>query len=139
MIAFEDIKVGRERGQMATEENGPQAVFKQRGTVIRNTKELGPEAALADRIWELRYERGWSGSEMGRRAGIGRATVTNLERGKGTPRLWTLRKLARAFDITLDELLAGVPDPDGDSETDTDADTDTEPEEVRAEGATRLL
>lgn len=72
--------------------------------IIRPAK-LGPERHIADRIWELREERGWSGSELGRRAGLSRATVTSLDHGLHTPTVGTLRRVAQAFGMSIDELL----------------------------------
>jgi transcriptional regulator with XRE-family HTH domain len=72
--------------------------------IIRDAR-LGPERHIADRIWELREERGWSGSELGRRAGLSRATVTSLDHGLHTPTVGTLRRVAQAFGMSIDELL----------------------------------
>jgi transcriptional regulator with XRE-family HTH domain len=87
--------------------------------IIRDVR-LGPERHIADRIWELREERGWSGSELGRRAGLSRATVTSLDHGLHTPTLGTLRRVAQAFGMSVNELLE-----------------DTVPEDTWVEGAAK--
>ena len=64
---------------------------------------------LGERLWELREERGWSQKRTAREAGLSHVTIAHLETGKVEPRLPTLRKLARTFDMTVDELLEGEP------------------------------
>lgn len=60
---------------------------------------------IADRIWQLRDARGWSQIQTSREAGISNTTLNTLENGRRAPSLITLRKLARAFDIPVSELL----------------------------------
>ena len=64
---------------------------------------------LGERLWELREERGWSQKRTAKEAGLSHVTIAHLETGKVEPRLPTLRKLARTFDMTVDELLEGEP------------------------------
>lgn len=66
--------------------------------------EISPEF-LGQRIWELREERGWSQRRMSKEAGITQVTASKIETGQVMPRSPTLRKLARVFDMTVDELL----------------------------------
>ncbi len=61
---------------------------------------------LGERVFELRDERGWSQSELARRAGLSRNTVSFLEAGLRKPASATIRKLARAFDMSAKEFLA---------------------------------
>jgi len=66
---------------------------------------------VGERLWELREERGWSQKRTAKEAGLSHVTIANLETGKVEPRLPTLRKLARTFGMTVDELLVeGEPD-----------------------------
>ena len=62
------------------------------------------------RLKELREARGWSQSELARRAGLTANAISQLE-DLDRPR-WplfpTLCKLAGAFDLTLDQLAGSV-------------------------------
>ncbi len=62
---------------------------------------------VAERVFKLREERGWTQSELARRAGLSRTTLSHLEGGATrTPSSPTLRRLARAFGISVHDLLA---------------------------------
>ncbi len=65
---------------------------------------------IAERIFQLRAQRGWSQSELAHRAGISRTTMSNLEGARRFPTLPTLRKLAGAFGLPVMELMADNPD-----------------------------
>ena len=64
---------------------------------------------IGDRLFELREQRGWSQTEVARRARLSRSTVVNVENGVRSPSMPTLRRLARAFGVSLDELLVNEP------------------------------
>jgi transcriptional regulator with XRE-family HTH domain len=50
--------------------------------------------------------REWSQPELGRRAGIGKQAVNDIERGRvRNPQIPTLRGIAKAFEIELAALL----------------------------------
>ena len=53
-----------------------------------------------------RAEAGLSTVELARRAGVGRDTISRLERGKSEPQAATLRKLAEALGTTVEDLYA---------------------------------
>jgi DNA-binding XRE family transcriptional regulator len=67
--------------------------------------------ALADRIKELRNQKGISQEELAHRAGLSRTGMGFLETGKRSPRLDTLMKVADGLGVTVDELLKGVHKP----------------------------
>ena len=67
--------------------------------------------ALANRIKELRDQKGISQEELAHRAGLSRTGMGFLETGKRWPRLDTLMKVADGLNITLDELLKGLQKP----------------------------
>src|SRR5437764_903039 len=70
---------------------------------------------LAKRIRDCRYAKGWGPDELALRAEISRTALYQIERGKTeTPRAGTLRRIARALDVSIDVLL-------GNSEWDLDA------------------
>src|SRR3954465_448507 len=61
---------------------------------------------LAKRIRDCRYAKGWGPDELALRAEISRTALYQIERGKTeTPRAGTLRRIARALDVSLDALL----------------------------------
>lgn len=62
-----------------------------------NKREIGKQVAL------LRRQRGWDQSELARRAGVSRAFVCNLERGKGgDPGLQKVLNILALFSFTLE-------------------------------------
>jgi transcriptional regulator with XRE-family HTH domain len=67
--------------------------------------------ALANRIKELRDQKGISQEELAHRAGLSRTGMGFLETGKRWPRLDTLMKVADGLNITVDELLKGLHKP----------------------------
>jgi transcriptional regulator with XRE-family HTH domain len=64
---------------------------------------------LADRILQLRIERGWSQYELAIRLnGACQPTVSLWENGKNMPTLIMAVRMAKVFGIKLDELTKGV-------------------------------
>lgn len=59
------------------------------------------------RVGELRRQRGWSLSEMARRAGLGKATLSELEAGRRNPTLETLFALTSAMGLPLSAVIPG--------------------------------
>ena len=55
---------------------------------------------------QLREERGWSQEQMAERAGLNRSYLGEVERGRATPSLVTISKLAGALEIQLSSLIA---------------------------------
>ncbi len=68
-------------------------------------------AAVGAQIRRRREQRGMSGSELARRAGLSKATLSQLEAGKGNPTIETLDALAIALRIPLTDLLTRDTDP----------------------------
>jgi transcriptional regulator with XRE-family HTH domain len=65
--------------------------------------------ALGERIAKLRQQRKWTQQEVSDHAGgLERAFISRIESGRVEVCLGTLAVLARAFDLTLSELLKGV-------------------------------
>lgn len=60
-----------------------------------------PSWSLADRLRKAREDCGLDQRELAHRAGISRATVSNAERGVGTPNTATLRVWAAATGVSL--------------------------------------
>jgi DNA-binding XRE family transcriptional regulator len=65
--------------------------------------------ALSNRIRELRAKRKMSQEELAHRSGLSRTGMGLLETGKRWPRLDTLMSVAEGLNITVDELLKGLP------------------------------
>jgi transcriptional regulator with XRE-family HTH domain len=73
---------------------------------------------LSKRIRDLRYAKGWGPDELAGRAKISRTALYQIERGSTSkPQAGTLRRIARALGIPLEELLEITPvTASGDSE-----------------------
>ena len=52
----------------------------------------------------LRAERGWSQAELGGRLGVSRQAVNAIETGKHDPSLPLAFRLARLFDLRIEEI-----------------------------------
>ncbi|WP_043626621.1 helix-turn-helix domain-containing protein [Nonomuraea candida] len=72
-------------------------------------REIGDvDARLADRLAELRVERGWALEELASRSGISRSTLSRLERGEISPTAALLGRLCAVYGRTMSRLLAEV-------------------------------
>ncbi len=65
-----------------------------------------PGVWLADNVRTLREARRLSQRQLATRAGVPRATCTNLESGGANPTLSVLVKVAAALQVSVDELIA---------------------------------
>jgi|SRR5215217_2241940 len=63
------------------------------------------QTSLAKRLRVLRAERGLTLRQVEERAGIRAATLMAIEHGRAQPRDVTLGKLAKAYDVPVEELL----------------------------------
>lgn len=61
------------------------------------------------RLKELREERKWSQTELSMRSGVSQAFISDLEAGEKQPTLTTLTKLAKAFGVSVSELIGETP------------------------------
>jgi transcriptional regulator with XRE-family HTH domain len=64
--------------------------------------------ALGERIRLLRTERGWRQIDLAEEAGIHENYVSDLEQGSKEVCLRTLQAIAKAFDLTVADLLKTV-------------------------------
>lgn len=64
----------------------------------------GPD--IGPRIRQLRTKRGWSLAELGNRAGVSTSMLSEVERDRANPTLGIVHRIASAFGLTIDELLA---------------------------------
>ncbi len=65
-----------------------------------------PAARLAKNVRQLREARGLTQAQIAKLAGIPRATWANLESGASNPTLSVLDRVATAFQVSLEELVA---------------------------------
>jgi transcriptional regulator with XRE-family HTH domain len=68
--------------------------------------------ALGDRVRRLREDRGWSQEVLAERADLHFTYVSQIERGARNPGLNVLGQLARAFGVTLPDLVSHLREPD---------------------------
>src|SRR5262245_61051312 len=62
--------------------------------------------SLAQRVRDIRYAKGWGPDELANRAEISRTALYQIESGKtGLPRAGTLRRIAIALDVPMENLL----------------------------------
>lgn len=68
---------------------------------------------IANRVRSLRFQgRELSQVEVAEAVGVTRQTILAIEKGKYTPTLEVAFRLARLFDVPLDEVFFCEPDPD---------------------------
>ena len=70
--------------------------------------ESSPEAInenLGKRVKKLRGDRGWSLEELATASGVSRSMLSEIEREKANPTLTVTFRIARAFGMTLQELI----------------------------------
>ncbi len=61
---------------------------------------------VRNRLKVLRAERDWSQAELGGRLGVSRQAVNAIETGKYDPSLPLAFKLARLFDMRIEEIFS---------------------------------
>ena len=64
------------------------------------------ERRIAQRLWSLRAERGWTLDALASKTGISRATLSRLERGELSPTAIMLNKLCAQYGWTASRLMA---------------------------------
>lgn len=63
---------------------------------------------FGERIRELRKERGWRQLDLAEQAGISENYVSELELGRKEICLRTIRQIAKAFGIEIDEMMSDI-------------------------------
>ena len=59
---------------------------------------------MKNRIEEIRRTRGIRQEEFARAMGVSRQTISSLETGRYNPSIFLAYKIARFFDLTIDEV-----------------------------------
>ncbi len=68
--------------------------------------------SLAQRVRDFRYSKGWGPDELANRAEISRTALYQIESGRTElPRAGTLRRIAVALDVPMEELLGHDEEP----------------------------
>ncbi|MBD0839386.1 MULTISPECIES: helix-turn-helix transcriptional regulator [unclassified Streptomyces] len=62
---------------------------------------------MKNRITDLRAERGWTQADLAQRAGVSRQTINAIETGRFDPSLPLAFRLAKLFDMRIEELFLG--------------------------------
>lgn len=73
-----------------------------------SSPDSSPEAInenLGKRVKKLRNDRGWSLEELANTSGVSRSMLSEIEREKANPTLTVTFRIARAFGLTLQELI----------------------------------
>lgn len=61
---------------------------------------------MINRLRVLRAERGWTQAELAGRLDVSRQAVNAIENGKHDPSLSLAFRIARLFDLTVEEIFA---------------------------------
>lgn len=72
---------------------------------------------IGDRIRILRTERRWTQDQLAEKCGLNRNSIYKYEKNETMPRMPQLKRLAKAFDTTLDWLQSGTIDKHSDEMT----------------------
>jgi XRE family aerobic/anaerobic benzoate catabolism transcriptional regulator len=64
--------------------------------------------ALGERIRQLRTERGWRQIDLAEESGLHENFVSDLEQGRKEACLRTLQTIAKAFDLSVADLLRNI-------------------------------
>ena len=59
---------------------------------------------MKNRITNLRAERSWTQAHLAQRIGVSRQTINAIETGKFDPSLPVAFRLARLFNLTIEEI-----------------------------------
>ena len=79
-------------------------------------RSTAPEAIhefVGRRVKKLRAARGWSLEELAAASGVSRSMLSEIERERANPTLTVAARIARAFELTLQDLLSGAECPSG--------------------------
>src|SRR6476619_2394558 len=71
----------------------------------RNTSPGDTTAHFASRLTQLRAHRGWSLEALEKAAGVSRSMLSQIERAKANPTLAVTFRIARAFGMSIGELV----------------------------------
>jgi len=64
---------------------------------------------MKNHLRDLRARRGWSQAELGARVGVSRQAIIAVETGRFDPSLPLAFKLARVFELTIEDIFEDEP------------------------------
>ncbi|MFG0323707.1 helix-turn-helix domain-containing protein [Pseudomonas sp. zjy_15] len=70
------------------------------------------KGTFAETLAHLRAKRGLTQRQLGSSAGVAWSMISKYESGQSSPRLKILMRLAKALDVSVDELQGHEPEPD---------------------------
>jgi putative transcriptional regulator len=59
---------------------------------------------MENRLEALRNDKGWTQQELADRVGVSRQTIISLERGRYNPSILLAFRLARTFDVAIENV-----------------------------------
>lgn len=88
----------------------------------------------ANRLYELRKEKGLSQEELAEKLGVSRQAVSKWERSEASPDTDNLIALAKIYGLSLDELVYGKKDDQQSTEAESEAKNDTDKVDIGPNG-----
>lgn len=67
---------------------------------------------MKNRITSLRTERSWTQADLAQRAGVSRQSINAIETGKFDPSLPVAFRLAKLFDLAIEDVFIDDQEPD---------------------------
>jgi transcriptional regulator with XRE-family HTH domain len=67
--------------------------------------DAGPDRHFGHRVKQLRTDRGWSLEALAQASGVSRSMLSDIERDRANPTLAVTLRIARAFGLSLGELV----------------------------------
>lgn len=67
--------------------------------------DAGPDRQLGHRVKQLRTDRGWSLEALAQASGVSRSMLSDIERDRANPTLAVTLRIARAFGLSLGDLV----------------------------------
>ncbi|PZF80083.1 helix-turn-helix transcriptional regulator [Jiangella anatolica] len=64
---------------------------------------------MRNRVAQLRAERTWTQADLAQRIGVSRQSINAIETGKFDPSLPVAFRLARLFDLTIEDIFTDEP------------------------------
>jgi putative transcriptional regulator len=64
---------------------------------------------MKNRLEELRTGRGWTQQELGDKVSVSRQTIISLEGGRYNPSIMLAFRLARLFEVSIEEIFTYDP------------------------------
>lgn len=71
---------------------------------------------MKNRLEELRTQRGWTQQDLADRVEVSRQTIISLERGRYNPSITLAFRLARQFDVNIENLFLYAEDEENTNE-----------------------